>query len=45
MYVTVTVLPENRRLTVPVGTRLLDALRDAGLAPDAPCGTGGTVVV
>lgn len=42
MYVTVTVLPENRQLTVPVGTRLLDALRDAGLAPEAPCGGSGT---
>lgn len=38
----VTVLPDNRILEVPAGTNLLQALRVAGLAPDAPCGGQGS---
>ena len=38
----VTVLPEKVKITVPADTNLLDALRNAGLAPDAPCGGRGT---
>ena len=38
----VTVLPEKVKITVPADTNLLDALRNADLAPDAPCGGRGT---
>ncbi len=38
----VTVLPGNHVISVPEGTVLLSALRQAGLAPDAPCGGQGT---
>lgn len=38
----VTVLPGKVKITVPTDTNLLDALRNAGLAPDAPCGGRGT---
>lgn len=37
----ITVLPRNRILEVANGTNLLSALREAGLAPDAPCGGDG----
>ncbi len=33
-----TVLPDGRQLSVPVGTGLLKRLRQAGFYPDAPCG-------
>lgn len=36
-----TVLPEGRILKVPAGETVLEALRAAGLAPDAPCGVRG----
>ena len=39
---TITVLPKNHDLTVPAGTNLLHALRQAGLHSDAPCGGHGT---
>ena len=36
-------LPENnKRLSVAAGTNLLDALRENGIYPDAPCGGKGT---
>ena len=35
------VLPNDVTLTVPAGTNLLEALRKAGLHPDAPCGGRG----
>ena len=38
----VRVLPDNLTLPVEAGTNLLDALRHAGLQPDAPCGGNGT---
>lgn len=38
----VRVLPDNLTLPVEAGTNLLDALRHAGLQPDAPCGGKGT---
>ena len=38
----VTVLPANRTLSVPVGTGLLQALQQANLHTDAPCGGHGT---
>ncbi len=31
----------GREISVPTGTRLLDALRKEGIAPDAPCGGSG----
>ena len=37
----VTVLPENRLILSPGGESLLDLLRRAGCAPDAPCGGQG----
>lgn len=37
-----TILPESITLSVPAGTNLLAALRQAGCAPDAPCGGSGT---
>lgn len=37
----ITVLPENRVITARAGTVLLDALRDAGVFVDAPCGGRG----
>lgn len=39
---TVTVLNDDRKLTVPEGTILLNALTGGGLHPDAPCGGQGT---
>lgn len=36
------ILPQNMELTVPVGRKLLDALREAGIRQDAPCGGNGT---
>ena len=42
MQYTVTFLPENRSVTVPAGTTLLQAQILAGLRPDAPCGGKGT---
>ena len=35
------VLPQNRYLEAPDGANLLQVLRHAGLAPDAPCGGDG----
>ena len=37
----VTVLPMKRNMDVPDGSNLLELLRKAGLAPDAPCGGEG----
>ena len=37
----ITVLPKNQILEVADGTNLLSALRENGLAPDAPCGGEG----
>lgn len=37
----ITVLPQKKSITVPAGANLLKALREAGLAPDAPCGGNG----
>lgn len=42
MIHTVTVFPGGIRLDVPAGANLLHALRQAGIAPDAPCGGSGT---
>ena len=36
------ILPDDTVLAVKAGTNLLQALRDAGLQPDAPCGGKGT---
>ena len=41
MGYSVTLLPENRYLSVNHGERLLDVLRDAGIFMDAPCGGTG----
>ena len=41
MIYTITILPEGKKLEVTAGTNLLEALRDAGSAPDAPCGGNG----
>lgn len=38
----VTVLPENRTITVGKGTSLLDAARQAGIGVVSPCGGAGT---
>ena len=38
----VTVLPQNRILYVPRGRNLFQALQEAALAPDAPCGGNGS---
>lgn len=38
----VLVLPDKVNMEVTAGANLLDALRNAGLAPDAPCGGRGT---
>ena len=36
-------LPENnKKLSVRAGTNLLDALKENGIYPDAPCGGNGT---
>lgn len=32
---------KNRKITVPTGTILLDALKQSGIYPDAPCGGNG----
>ena len=39
---TLTLLPENRTLSVPQGANLLAALRGHAAAPEAPCGGQGT---
>lgn len=39
---TVTFMPGGQTVSVPEGTKLLDAARSAGLAPNAPCGGRGT---
>ena len=36
-----TILDQNRVIEVPAGTNLLEALRENGLHPDAPCGGRG----
>ena len=41
-YCTVTFLPENISVTVPEGSRLLQAQYEAGLHAEAPCGGAGT---
>ena len=38
----ITVLPNHVVLEAAEGSSLLEALRSAGLAPDAPCGGSGT---
>ena len=38
---TVTILPQNVRVTVPAGTLLLDAIQQAGIETDVPCGGQG----
>ena len=38
----ITILPNNQTLSAPSGSNLLEVLRAAGLAPDAPCGGNGT---
>ena len=35
-------MPGGQTVSVPEGTKLLDAARSAGLAPNAPCGGRGT---
>lgn len=42
MEYTVTVLPQGRGLPAAEGRNLLEVLREAGLAPEAPCGGQGT---
>ena len=37
----ITVLPQKKSIPVSAGANLLKALREAGLAPDAPCGGNG----
>ncbi len=36
------ILPDGRHLTLPSGQNLLEALRNSGVFPDAPCGGNGT---
>ncbi len=38
---TITFMPDNRTIQVDAGTTLLEAQRQAGYSPDAPCGGGG----
>lgn len=38
----ITVLPQQRNIDAPAGASLLQILRGAGLAPDAPCGGKGS---
>lgn len=38
----ITVLPQKRNIEAAAGDNLLDVLRTAGLAPDAPCGGAGS---
>lgn len=38
----VCVLPQQVELNIPQGTKLMDALRSAGIGVDAPCGGRGT---
>ncbi len=38
----ITLLPSGQTLTAQHGRKLLDVLRQAGAAPDAPCGGNGT---
>lgn len=42
MLHTVTILPQKLQISVLSGTPLLQVLRNAGLAPDAPCGGNGS---
>ena len=42
MQYTVTFLPNDRSVTVPAGTTVLQTQILAGLRPDAPCGGKGT---
>lgn len=37
----ITISPQQKVISVPHGTNLLKALRDADLSPDAPCGGNG----
>lgn len=37
----VTLMPHNVTLTTPIGENMLEVLRNAGFAPDAPCGGEG----
>ena len=38
----ITIAPNDQTLSAPSGSNLLEVLRAAGLAPDAPCGGNGT---
>ena len=38
----ITILPQEKTIEAPAGSNLLTVLRDAGYAPDAPCGGMGT---
>lgn len=38
----ITILPQKLHIEAPTGSNLLQLLRTAGLAPDAPCGGHGT---
>ena len=38
----ITILPQEKTIEAPAGSNLLTVLRDAGHAPDAPCGGMGT---
>ena len=41
MAFTITVFPEEKKITAEPGQTLLTALRSHNLAPDAPCGGSG----
>lgn len=41
MHCNITIQPDNTVLTAPLGANLLEVLRAAGVAPDAPCGGNG----
>lgn len=38
----ITVLPQQQNIEAPASSNLLEVLRSAGLAPDAPCGGNGS---
>lgn len=38
---TLTLLPDNQKITVPAGARLIDVLRQAGVRLETPCGGRG----
>jgi len=42
MNCTIMILPQQKALTVPYGSNLMQVLRDAGFGVDAPCGGKGT---